>query len=187
MVVATQLWWYTARSSGIIAWILLTLSVLWGLALSTKVLGKRPRPNWLLDLHRYLGGLSVLFTGLHLASLALDGFVGFGVVELLVPMASDYKPGAVAWGVIAMYLLAAVQVSSMARKHLSKQAWRSIHHLSFPLFFMATAHGILAGTDRQSVALRATLIIGTAAIAILTAVRATKAEGHDLLTSPRVR
>ena len=34
---ADQLWWYTARSAGIVAWALLTASVLLGLALSTKV------------------------------------------------------------------------------------------------------------------------------------------------------
>ena len=57
--------WYFARSAGLIAWSLLTASVLWGLIMSTKAraFGKRPRPNWMLDLHRYMGGLAALFTG----------------------------------------------------------------------------------------------------------------------------
>ena len=41
----TSLWWYIARSSGLVAWALLALSVLWGLALSTRALGARPRPT----------------------------------------------------------------------------------------------------------------------------------------------
>ena len=159
--------------------------MLWGLALSTKVFGKRPRPSWLLDLHRFLGGLAVVFTALHLVSLLLDSFVSFGPVQVLVPFTSDYRPGAVAWGIVAFYLLLAVEVSSLARKRLTKRTWRSIHYLSFPLFVMATAHGITAGTDRHSLALRATLIAGTAILAGLTAIRATMADGHDLLTSPR--
>ena len=52
--------WYVARSAGLLAWVLLTASVLWGLALSgkAKAFGRRPRPNWTLDLHRFLGGLA---------------------------------------------------------------------------------------------------------------------------------
>ena len=58
-----ELLWYTARASGLVAWALLSAGVLWGLALSTKVLGPRPRPSWMLDLHRFLGGAAVAFVG----------------------------------------------------------------------------------------------------------------------------
>ena len=72
-----KVWWYATRSAGIVAWVLLALSVLWGLALSTKVFGKRPRPNWLLDLHRFLGGLAVVFTAVHVVAIVFDSFVSF--------------------------------------------------------------------------------------------------------------
>ena len=52
-----QLPWYVARASGLVGWALLAAATLWGLALSTKIFGKRPRPNWILDLHRMLGAL----------------------------------------------------------------------------------------------------------------------------------
>ena len=52
----SQLWWYVARAGGIVAWALLTASVLWGLILSTKLRPPRVRPAWTLDLHRFLGG-----------------------------------------------------------------------------------------------------------------------------------
>ena len=61
--VSSQLFWFTARASGIVAWGLAAASVVWGLALSTRLLGRRPRPGWLLDLHRFLGGLALSFTG----------------------------------------------------------------------------------------------------------------------------
>ncbi len=102
----SQLWWYTARAGGLVAWALLSASVLWGLSLSTRALGKRPRPNWLLDLHRFLGGAAVVFTGIHVLSLMLDSYVHFGLVEVLVPFASQLAPGAVAWGIAGLYLLA---------------------------------------------------------------------------------
>ncbi|MCO5317183.1 MAG: ferric reductase-like transmembrane domain-containing protein [Microthrixaceae bacterium] len=142
-----QFWWAVARSGGILAWVLLAASVLWGLALSTKVLGRHPRANWLLDLHRFLGGLAVVFTGIHVLALVFDSWVEIGITQILVPFTSDYRPGAVAWGVVALYLLAAVEITSLLRKHLSRRAWKATHLASFPLFAVATLHGVLAGTD----------------------------------------
>jgi predicted ferric reductase len=179
-----QLWWYIARSGGIVAWALLAGSVLWGLALSTKVLRGRPRPNWILDLHRFLGGLALLFTGIHVTGLVLDSYVHFGLTEVLVPFASAWHPVAVAWGVIALYLLVAVELTSLARKKISKRAWRLTHYLSFPLFLLTTVHALSAGTDRSTVLLRWSVIVVSAVITGLTFVRLNKADRHDLLTSP---
>ena len=185
-MLSTQLWWYTARSGGIISWVLLALSVLWGLALSTKVFGKRPRPNWLLDLHRFLGGLAVVFVIIHVVALVLDSFVEFSAIDIAIPFASDYKPAAVAWGIIAMYALLAVEITSLLRRKLSKQAWRAVHYLSFPLFALATIHLLTVGTDRQTFLLRFVVIVGTVAIVVLTAIRAYHADRHDLMVSPKV-
>jgi len=154
----------------------LTASVLWGLALSTKVLGRRPRANWLLDLHRFLGGLAVIFTGAHLGSLLLDSYIGFGLVQLLVPLTSSYRPGAVAWGVVALYLLVAVELTSLLRRRLAKRTWRAFHYLSFPLFVLATIHGITAGTDKNAVLVRAVALVATVGIAVGTAIRVAQAE-----------
>jgi predicted ferric reductase len=173
-----QLWWYLARSGGVAAWAMLAFSVLWGLVLSTKILGRRPRPNWVLDLHRFVGGAAVVFTGIHVASLVLDSYVEFGVREILVPFTSSYRPAAVAWGIVALYLLAAVEITSLLRSQLSPRAWRSVHYLSFPLFVVATAHGLTAGTDSETFLLRAAIIGVTAAVGGLTAVRALQAEAQ---------
>ena len=59
-----KLWWYVARSTGIVAWALVAAAVVWGLLLTTRLVGGRSAPRWLLDLHRFLGGLAVIFTGL---------------------------------------------------------------------------------------------------------------------------
>jgi predicted ferric reductase len=181
-----KVWWYATRSAGIVAWILLALSVLWGLALSTKVFGKRPRPNWLLDLHRFLGGLAVVFTAVHIVAILLDTFVNFTVLNVLVPFTGTWHPGAVAWGIVAMYALAAVEITSLLRNRLSKRAWRSTHYLSFPLFALATIHALTAGTDRHTFLLRAALAISVLAVVMLTAIRVWQADQHDVMTSPRI-
>ena len=77
-----------------------------GTALSGR-LSRRPRPAWVLDLHRFLGVLAVVFAGVHLLGLVADSYVHFGPAELFVPLASSWRPGPVAWGVVALYLLLA--------------------------------------------------------------------------------
>ena len=186
-----QLWWYVARSGGIVAWALLAASVLWGLALSTKVLRGRPRPNWILDLHRFLGGLALVFTGVHVGSLILDSYVHFGPADFLVPFASSWKPVAVAFGVLALYLLIAVEATSLAKRRLPHRVWRRVHLLSMPLFALATLHFVTAGTDAHdmlvlSAVLGVTLVVvAMIAIRVRQAVAATATPTRELVAASR--
>ena len=114
----SQLSWYAARASGLVAWAVVTLSILWGLALSTRLVRRKGVPAWLLDLHKFLGTLSLVFVGVHVVALWADNFVYFGPRELFVPFASPWRTGAVAWGIAATYLLVAIQLTSWTMKRL---------------------------------------------------------------------
>lgn len=140
-------WWYLSRSSGIVALVLLVLSVVWGVLLATRALRPHDRPAWLLDLHRWLGGTALAMTGLHLLGLYADGYIDYGVTELFVPGASEYRPVAVAVGVLSFYVLVAIQVTSYLRRRLSLRTWHAIHLLSYGLVWGAAIHAGLAGTD----------------------------------------
>jgi len=176
-----QIWWYAARSGGILAWLLLAASVLWGLTLTTRVAGRITRPAWLLDLHRFLAAAALVFTGIHVLGILLDTYVHFGLAEVLVPLTGTWHPVAVAWGIVGFYVLAAIEVTSLVRSRLPQRVWRSVHFASFPLFIVTTIHGLSAGTDRHS----PLMVWGTVAICIiigaLTALRVASA------TSPRPR
>jgi predicted ferric reductase len=173
-----KIWWYLARSSGIVAMVLLVLSVVWGVLLATRALRHIDRPAWLLDLHKWLGGTALVMTGLHMLGLYLDGYIDYGFTELLVPGTSDYRPLAVAVGVLSFYVLVAVQATSYLRARLSKRAWRSIHLLSYGLVWGAAIHAGLAGTDTvnrayQVLALLLTMIaVAATVIRIVTPGRA---------------
>lgn len=166
-----HVWWYLARSTGIVAWLLLSASVIWGLLLSTRLIRRRSAPKWLLDLHRFLGGLSISFLGLHLATIVADSYVHFGARDLFVPFASSWKPVPVSLGVFALYLVIAVEVSSLAMRRLPRRLWRRIHLSSFAGFVLATAHGLSAGTDRSNLALFAANVVVVAVVLFLTVFR----------------
>jgi predicted ferric reductase len=146
--VSPQFWWYVTRASGIVAWLMLTASVIWGVILSTKAFPAQRRPAWLLDLHRWLGGLTVSFVAIHLIALVADSYVHFTLTDVAVPFASDWKPGAVAFGVIGAWLLIAVELTSLAMRRLPRKVWRAIHLTSYVVFWLASIHAALAGTDR---------------------------------------
>jgi predicted ferric reductase len=183
---STLLPWYVARAAGLVGWGLLAAATLWGLALSSKVFGKRPRPNWLLDMHRWLGGVALIFTGVHVLALLADQYVHFGLTSLLVPFASKWHPVAVAWGVVAFYLLLAVELTSLARARLSKKVWRRVHFASFALFIVSTIHGLTAGTDTKTAMARVVAgVVGSFFIG-LTAARIVESVQAEAPTPRRV-
>ena len=145
-----QFWWYLTRASGIIAWLALTATVIWGILLSTKAFPNRRRSAWLLALHRWLAGMMLSFLAIHLVSLIADSYVSFGLADVAIPYASDWKPGAVAFGVVAMWLLVAVQLTSLAMRRLPRRLWRIVHLLSYVAFWLTSMHAAFAGTDATS-------------------------------------
>jgi hypothetical protein len=168
---SSQVFWYMARSSGIVAWALAAVTVIWGLALSTRMLGRRPRPAWLFDLHRFLGGLTLSFTGIHVLAVVADSYVHISLVNVLVPLTGTWHPLAVAWGIIGLYLLLAVELTSLARAHLPRLLWRRVHYAGFALFATTTVHALSAGTDGRSPAFLLAVLTACALVAILTVAR----------------
>jgi predicted ferric reductase len=169
--VSSQTWWYVARAGGIVAWTLLVASVVWGLLLSVKVRPAGTTRPWILDLHRFLGGLVVVFLGVHLGALVADSTVHFGVADLAVPLASAWKPGAVAWGVVAAWLVIAIELTSLAQRHLPRRLWHAVHLASFVVFAASTVHALTAGTDASNEYFRGFALISSAVVLNLTVLR----------------
>jgi predicted ferric reductase len=167
----TQVWWYVARATGIVAWALLAASVVGGLVVSTRLARRRPTPAWQLDLHRFLGGTAVVFTALHVGGLVADSYVDFDAVDVLVPFAASWKPGPVALGVVSLQLLAAIEATSLLKRRLPRRLWRGVHFTSFVLFWSATFHFLLAGTDTANPLALAAIELAAVAVVFLTLVR----------------
>lgn len=174
-----QIWWYVARSSGIVALALVLGAVVMGLLMSTGLGARMASVPWILAVHRFLGGLALAFIGVHLVGLWLHDYIHFGPAELLVPLASSFKPWAVALGVLSLYLTIAIQATALAMKRLPVNLWRTVHLLSFGLFWVAALHGLLVGTDATSPWFRWPLVAALVAIGGLSVVRAGRALAAD--------
>jgi len=168
-----QIWWYLARSSGIVTLIASGASVIWGLLLSTRVIKRRSLPKWLLDLHRFLGAITIAFLSLHLGSLLADNYTKFSIADLAIPWHSAWKSTAVAWGVMAAYCFVVVQATSLVRTRIPRKIWRGTHYASFPAFALALLHAATAGTDTANRAyviialLLATITVGLILVRVI--------------------
>ncbi len=162
-----QFFWYMTRSSAIVSWLAAAASIFAGSLTSSRLLGVKPTVPWLTDLHRFLSSMTLAFLLLHMASLWLDEFVRFRFADLLVPWQAEV-PGldatSLALGVLAAWLLAVVQVSSLLKKRLPPKLWHRIHLSSLVAFVLATVHGVWAGSDASN---RALLAVGVSILAAL--------------------
>src|SRR5210317_2407043 len=100
-----QVWWYLTRASAMVAWVLLTLTVVWGILLKTRILRGADNPEWLTVTHRYISGLALAMIFTHMGTLLLDEYISFGWTDILVPFATSFEPLAVALGIFAFWAI----------------------------------------------------------------------------------
>lgn len=146
--------WSFSRALGITAYLGVTLELAMGLLMSTKV-----GDAWLprarsVEVHEWLSAVSMGLILAHAVVLMGDRYVRFDVLDVLVPFASGYARVAVGLGVLGAYMGAAVHLSFAMRKRLGARVWRRLHYVSFPMFWLVTAHALLAGTDSGSMVMR---------------------------------
>src|SRR2546423_1117483 len=143
--------WDIARAGGFTAYILLTLAVIVGLALSTQIQSPSRWPRLLnSELHNFLTLLSTIFLGVHVLAVWIDPFTHFGWKEILIPLASHYRPEWMALGIVGLYLGIAIGISTLLRKRIGYSWWRRLHVLTLGIFALAALHGIGTGSDTQT-------------------------------------
>jgi sulfoxide reductase heme-binding subunit YedZ len=155
--------WLFERALGYVAYLAMTGSVIYGLLLSTGFLDALAHRPISFALHQDLAAIGAGLAGVHGFLLGLDRTVPFSIAAILIPGQSPHAPLAVALGQVSLYLSLAVIASFYLRRRIGQRAWRTLHFVTFLAFTLATAHGILAGSDTGS-AWAAWLYTGAAAI-----------------------
>jgi sulfoxide reductase heme-binding subunit YedZ len=139
--------WYATRASGIMALILLTLTMVLGLMTTTRARAR----NWpgfaQQEMHRRISMIAVVFLGIHVVTSVLDTFVTISWASVVVPFVSTYGRLWVGVGAVALDLMIAVFVTSLLRARMRPGAWRAVHWLAYLSWPVALAHSFGMGTD----------------------------------------
>ncbi len=163
--------WMVIRGSGIVAFALLAASSIWGLLVSTKVLGRAVKAKPVTWFHESLGLGALIATVVHMVALTMDNYIEFGWLDVLVPGMASWNSMAVSFGVMAFYGLAIVALSFYVKGVIGQKAWRTIHFLAFGTFLATLVHGIMAGTDSGHPAVVGLYFGSTLLIVALVAIR----------------
>ncbi len=139
--------WYTTRATGLVAMVLLTATMAAGLLSSVRF----ESPNWprfvTLGLHRNVSLLALVFTVLHVLTTVLDSFVSVPLQDAFIPFIGSYRTFWLGLGAIALDLMLALIITSLARTRMGLRSWRLVHWTAYGCWPLAVLHGLGTGTD----------------------------------------
>jgi sulfoxide reductase heme-binding subunit YedZ len=139
--------WYTTRASGIVALVLLTLTMVLGVTTTNRPRARHWPGFAIQELHRRSSMLAIVFLALHVLTAVLDTFVHIGWLAIVIPFTSSYSRFWVGIGAVALDLMVAVFISSLLRARMKPSTWRGLHWLAYGCWPVALAHTFGMGTD----------------------------------------
>jgi sulfoxide reductase heme-binding subunit YedZ len=171
MSVHEHLWWLASRASGLVALVLITISVGLGLTMAGKIMRAPGRARILTALHEQTALAGLVAIAVHGITLLGDGFLHPGIVGITVPGAIGYRPLWTGLGIGAGYLAAALGLSFYLRRRIGTRLWRRAHRATIVVYAMAVVHTLGAGTDAVSPWLRGWMALTVPPIVALFVVR----------------
>jgi sulfoxide reductase heme-binding subunit YedZ len=156
-------WWLSSRAAGVVAFLLIALSVLLGLAMANRLV----RGKTVVKLHEHLALAGLVAIAVHGITLLGDGWLNPGFTGLLVPFAMDYKPLFTGLGIVAGHLAALLGLSFYARRRVGAKRWRKLHRLTVLVYLLGVVHTLGAGTDASAPWMRAVMLATGAPIVFL--------------------
>ena len=160
-------WWLASRASGLIALVLITLSVLIGLLMAARLLRRPAHIRTLAAVHEHSALAGLVAIAVHGITLLGDHWLDPGIEGITVPFAIEHKPPYVAAGIVGGYLAAALGLSFYLRNRIGARLWRKAHRATILVYVLSVVHTVGAGTDAGTLWLRGFLVITGAAILFL--------------------
>lgn len=173
--------WYLTRASGILAFILLSLSSAFGLVMSSRALTRVVPGAEAYEWHRSLSLASVAAVFLHAGSLFFESFLNLSFAEIFVPFLFDRAGLAsasgfplrvpIGFGVTAFYLALILVLTAEFRTKLPPRLWRVVHYASFVAYPLFVAHGFMSGSDSGEWWMRAIYAVSVVLVGSLVSIR----------------
>jgi methionine sulfoxide reductase heme-binding subunit len=146
-----SLYWYLTRSTGAVAFLLLSVALALGVA-DVRRFSTPSWPRFVLDaLHRNASLLALVFLVLHILTAVLDSFASISLLDAFVPFVGSYRPFWLGLGAVAFDLLLAVIITSVLRQRVGQRIWRATHWLVYACWPIALLHTLGTGSDVKSV------------------------------------
>ncbi len=145
-----QIFWFASRAFGIVAVVMLGVSVAIGLAMSGRLMR---RPGLPAKLRRFHEASTLVTLGLivaHGGLLLFDSYLRPGITGVTLPFAMSYRPVFTGVGIIAGWLAAILGLSFYARRLIGARTWRKLHRLTIAVYVLALVHVVGAGTSAHS-------------------------------------
>ncbi len=183
--VATQGWWIVSRSSGLVAFALVTISVFLGLTMAGKPVRVPGFTRSLKVLHEQTAIAALIAIGVHGFAIFADPWLKPGVAGVTVPFALASHRFSVGLGIIAAYLALLLGLSFYFRGRIGPRRWRQAHRATIAVYLLGLLHAFGAGSDTSSPLFVVWVVGSGVPIAILFAYRIVKARvrGRDLAGS----
>jgi methionine sulfoxide reductase heme-binding subunit len=183
---ANYVWWLAGRSAGMVAMLLVTCSVILGLAMAARAVP----PRWRRDagrLHQHLALIALGAIGAHGLLLAADPWLKAGVKGIVVPFAIGYRPLWTGLGIIGGYLAAILGLSFYVRRRIGARLWRRMHRFTIAVYVLALAHSLGSGTDASIPLVRDAMLASTLPVLFLFALRVQRRRGAGGAARPAPR
>ncbi len=141
--------WYATRATGVVALLLITLTVALGVANTARYSSPRLPRLVSAGLHRNVSLLAVAFVAVHVVTTVLDPYAPIGFASAVIPFSSPYRPLWLSLGTIAFDIMLALVLTSLFRPWLPYRVWRGVHWLAYACWPVALWHGLGTGTDTK--------------------------------------
>jgi methionine sulfoxide reductase heme-binding subunit len=144
-------WWLASRASGLVALVLVTISVGLGLAMAGKVMRRPGLSRKLLAIHEQTALAGIVAIAVHGITLLGDPWLNPGIAGVTVPFSIGFRPIWTGFGVLAGYLAALLGLSFYFRRRVGARLWRKAHRATVAVYLLGLAHAFGAGTDASAV------------------------------------
>ena len=141
--------WFATRACGTVALVLLTVSVVIGIASARRYAPGRIGRFEVAAAHRNASVLALVFLAAHIVTAIADAYVPLGWVSVVIPFASPYRTLWTGLGTVAFDLLAVVALTSAVRLRLGVRSWKTVHYLAYAAWPPAVFHAAGTGTDTR--------------------------------------
>lgn len=166
-----HLFWLASRSLGVVAMLLVSLSVGLGLALSGRFSSNPGGPARLKTLHEATALVSLVAIAGHGFLLIGDQYLRPGLAGVTIPFVLGHSTFWTGLGVIAGWLALVLGLSFYARRWIGVRTWRRLHRWTLAVYVLALVHTVGSGTDAASTWLVVMLSLTVAPVVVLTARR----------------